>query len=146
VKGKITLGGSSTINSSGNPSQMQIYGNTFLRDAAGNLTGGTKYGCVAGASCPTEIVKINGTPTISALIHAPDGVGSVSGGSGGCDADSYPVNGFVGALWFKQWDSSSSPSGAVVCAKGDYGSFLATQNSAPPSTSSITGWQRQEIP
>ncbi len=168
VRGNIDLGGGPNINVSGNASNMQIYGNTFLRNSDSTIKVDpttnrllTKYGCsillpiissptssleppsYTGA-CPTTSVAVNGNASVHALIHAVDAVGAVSGGGGHCNAATN--TGFIGALWLKKWDAASNNSNQLVCAEGDYGSFLATQNNAPPSISSITGWQRQEIP
>lgn len=153
VRGNIAMGGGPNINVSGNASNMQIYGNTFLRNLDGTAQVDasnrplTKYGCSGTmpiitstsslepptytGACPTTFVAINGNASVHALIHAPDGVGAVSGGGGGCNPATN--TGFIGALWIKKWNASSSPSGAVVCAEGNYGSFLASQTNAPPS-------------
>jgi Tfp pilus assembly protein PilX len=146
VQGNINISGNTNINVGGDPSQMQIYGNTNQLQPNGTNT--LKYGgCASGSSCPTTSVKAGGTGSISALIHAPDATGAIAGGAGGCDANSSPPKGFVGAVWIKKWDYSyaSNTTNTLVCAKGDYGSFLATQDNAPPSISSITTWQRQEV-
>lgn len=166
VQGNIDLGGGPNINNNGDSSKMQIYGNTFERNSDGTIKVDTsnrpltKYGCpitlpsigstpltdppstYAGA-CPTLSVTQNGNGSIHALIHAADATGSVSGGGGNCD----PTNntGFIGALWIKNWNAASGSGNELICAEGDYGSFLATQTSAPPSIPAITAWQREEL-
>jgi hypothetical protein len=145
VQGKIDIGGNTNINVGGDPSQMQIYGNTYLQNPNGTISSTTKYGCplVGATTCPTLAVSISGSGSIVALIHAPDASGALSGGGGDCSL----TNGFVGALWIKNWDASlgSNTGNAVACAKGNYGSFLATQTSAPPSIPAVTAWQREEL-
>ena len=168
VRGNIDMSGGPVINLNGNASNMQIYGNTFLRDSngkiqiVGTLTGipQTKYGCPItlpainsgltdppsnyvslGGVCPTTSVAVNGNSSVHALIHAPDATGSVSGGGGDCD--SATNRGFIGALWMKKWDAASGAGNALVCAEGDYGDLLIA-NTIPPSIPSVTTWQRQE--
>ncbi|WP_127024948.1 hypothetical protein [Chroococcidiopsis cubana] len=175
VQGKIDIGGSPDINKNGYPKNLQIYGNTFQRNADDTVKLDasnkplTKYGCSAGitlptltppvsdsaisppsytVNCPTVSVSLNGGGSIQALVHAPDATGNVAGSGGGCNTSADPPTGggFIGAVWIKTWDKQSNNAGPMVCAYGNYSDYLSFQQTTQPSIPAISSWQREEIP
>lgn len=158
-----------TINGTGYPPNVQIYGNTFQRNTDGTIKLDistnrplTKYGCTstlptissglteppAGytGACPTTSLSANSNSKIRALIHAPDATGSITGTGGVCNTSATPPTGnfFIGAVWIKKWSPGSASTGPMVCAYGDYSDYIATRKMFQPSIPSITSWERQE--
>jgi hypothetical protein len=170
VQGNINIGGNPKINENGYPQNMQIYGNKFERETDGTIKRDasnrpvTKYGCTStlpsiaanlidppagySGACPTVALETNGNASINALVHAPDAVGNVAGGAGGCTSTGSPPvgGGFIGAVWIKTWNKQSNNAGPMVCAYGNYSDYLSFQQKTQPSIPTISSWQREEIP